>query len=78
MINGLPPWQNENHMLTKEEIAQLPPILDIVTTAKLLDMSRTTVHKAIDKGDIETIVVGERRWVVTRKLLDRLGFTDSN
>ena len=56
-----------------ERLADLPPILSVEDTCKLLGLSRSAGYRAVAAGQIPSLRVGRRLFVPTPRLLSLLG-----
>ena len=63
--------------LSREEVLNLPPAIDLVTAANVLGISRSVAYKLAQSGDFPTTIhkLGGSYRVPTQPLLDYLGIT---
>jgi len=59
--------------LTMQSLADLPPVLTVRETARLLRLSRSAAYRRIEAGQIEAFKLGERWFVPTAPLKRKLG-----
>jgi hypothetical protein len=59
--------------VAKTKYTDLPNLLNIVTAAKIMGVSRDYAAKAIKRGDIQTAVFAGKTWVLKEPLLKKLG-----
>lgn len=65
------------HVATPSEVLgldPLPPTLTVQQTAKLLQVSKQTIYRAIEDGELHSFTVRNRSVVATRPLMDALGW----
>jgi excisionase family DNA binding protein len=51
-----------------QSLTDLPPVLTVKETARLLRLSRSAAHRRIEAGQIEAFKLGERWFVPTAPL----------
>lgn len=56
-----------------ERLAQLPPVITVEETCRLLGLSRSAGYRAVSAGQLPTIKVGRRLFVPAPALLALLG-----
>jgi predicted DNA-binding transcriptional regulator AlpA len=60
--------------LTLEEAMNLPVTLSVwPELGKLTGMSRNACYRAVDRGDVQSVKIGGRKFVLTAPLLRKLG-----
>jgi excisionase family DNA binding protein len=59
--------------LTVQSPADLPPVITVKETARLLRLSRSAAYRRIEAGQIEAFKLGERWFVPTAPLKRKLG-----
>jgi excisionase family DNA binding protein len=59
--------------LTMQKLADLPPVITVKETARLLRLSRSAAYRAAKAGQLQTFRMGRKLLVPTAPLLRMLG-----
>ena len=59
--------------MSGQSLADLPPVITVKETARLLRLSRSAAYRRIEAGQIEAFKLGERWFVPTAPLKRKLG-----